>query len=95
MQDAKTATLRQLLDNQNAANNARVIAVDGQVNMDDVVNSRPGDVVRTRSPDSIQPFPFTDIGASAQSTLAYLDKIRSERGGASLDLQSAELQIAA
>ncbi len=94
VQDAKTHTLRQLLDNQNHANNSRVIAVDGQVNIDDVVNSRPGGVVRTRSPDSIQPFPFTDIGASAQSTLAYLDKIRSERGGASLDMQSAELQIA-
>ena len=94
IQDAKTATLRQLVDNQNHANNARVGVVDGQVNIDDVVNSRPGGVVRMRSPDSIVPFPFTDIGGSAQATLEYMDKIRSERGGASLDMLAAELQIA-
>jgi hypothetical protein len=68
--------------------------VDGQVNIDDVTNSRPGGVVRLRSPDSIVPFPFTDIGQSAQSTLDYLDKIRSERGGASLDMMNAQMQIA-
>jgi hypothetical protein len=94
VQDAKTHTLRQLLDNQNHANNARVTVIDGQVNVDDVTNSRPGGVVRARAPDAVVPFPFTDIGPSAQNTLSYLDKIRSERGGASLDLQSAELQIA-
>jgi hypothetical protein len=94
VQDAKTATLRQLLDNQNAANNSRVGVVDGMVNMDDVTNSRPGGVVRMTGLDAIMPFPFNDIGPSAQSTLNYMDKIRSERGGASLDLQSAELQLA-
>ena len=94
VQDSKTGVLRQMLDNQNHANNARVIVVDGQVNTDDVTNSRPGGVVRTRSAGSVEPFPFTDIGPSCQNTLAYLDKQRSERGGASLDLQSAEMQIA-
>lgn len=94
VQDSKTSALRQWLDNQNNANNARVIAVDGQVNIDDVANSRPGGVVRARSPDAVVPFPYNDIGISAASTLAYLDKVRSERGGASLDMQSAEMQIA-
>jgi len=94
VQDSKTHVLRQMLDNQNHANNSRVTVVDGQVNMDDVTNSRPGGVVRARSPGAVEPFPFTDIGPSCMNTLEYLDKQRSERGGASLDLQSAEMQIA-
>jgi hypothetical protein len=94
IQDGKTVVMRQLLDNQNHANNARIGVVDGAVNLDDATNSRPGGLVRIRSADALVPFPFTDIGPSAQNTLAYLDKVRSERGGASLDLQSAEMQIA-
>ena len=94
IQDSKTAALRQLLDNQNNANNSRTLAVDGAVNIDDLTNSRPGGVVRVRSADAVVPFPFNDVGASAQATLDYLDKVRSERGGASLDMQSAEMQIA-
>lgn len=94
IQDAKTATMRQMLDNQNHANNARVIMVDGGANPDDLMNSRPGGVIRATAPGMVEPFPFTDIGPSCQNTLSYLDKVRSERGGASLDLQSAELQLA-
>jgi hypothetical protein len=94
IQDSKTHVLRQMLDNQNHANNARVIVQTGQVDMDDVTNSRPGGVIRVRGPGAVEPFPFTDIGGSCQATLDYLDKVRSERGGASLDLQSAELQLA-
>jgi hypothetical protein len=94
VQDGKTTILRQLIDNQNHANNSRVIAVDGMVNLDDVTNSRPGGVVRATTTDAITPFPFNDIGPSCQATLDYLDKVRSERGGASLDLQSAQMQIA-
>jgi len=37
---------------------------------------------------------MVDVGQSAMLALEYQDKIRSERGGASLDLQSAQLQIA-
>lgn len=94
LQDQKTQTTRQLADNQNHANNARVGAVANSVNMDDLTNSRPGGVVRITSPDALVPFPYTDIGPSCQSTLDYLDKVRAERGGASLDMVTAEAQIA-
>jgi hypothetical protein len=88
VQDAKTRILRQWLDNQNAANNARLGVVTNLVDMDDVLNSRPGGVIRMDSPDAIVPIPSPDIGASAASALGYLDTVRSERGGASLDLQT-------
>ena len=93
VQDVKTATLRNYLDNHNNANNARVGAVEGMVNMDDLLNSRPGGIVRMQSIDSLVPIPRDDIGQSAQSLLQYMDEVRSARGGASLDLQSASAQI--
>lgn len=94
IQDQKTFGIRQWADNTNNANNARVGVVDGAVNTDDITNSRPGGIVRMSSPDAVVPFPFTDVGGSIGTFLEYTDKMRSERGGASLDMQAAELQVA-
>ena len=94
VEEIKTSALRQYLDNLDAMNNRRLVVVDGLVNMDDAVNSRPGGLVRAERIDAVQPIPVDDIGPSSQGLLNYMDKVRSERGGASLDLQAAELQIA-
>ena len=94
VENIKTDTLRQYLDNLDANNNARLVIVDGVVNMDDATNSRPAGVIRADNVDAVKPLAIQDTGPSAQSLLNYMDKIRSERGGASLDLQSAELQLA-
>ncbi len=94
VEDAKTHILRQWLDNQNVANNARFGAVDGEVNMQDLVSSRPGGVVRMRSPDAIFPIPFNDVGPSCMAALQYMDQVRTERGGGAVDMQSGEMQLA-
>lgn len=94
VQMGKTHSLRQWADNLNHTNNTRLGVVDGMVNLDDVVNSRPGGIVRMGAPDAIIPLDVKDVGPSAAGFLEYMDKTRSERGGASLDLQSAEMQIA-
>ena len=83
-----------MTSSRRSMNNRRLVVVDGLVNMDDAVNSRPGGIVRAERVDSVQPIPVDDIGPSSQGLLNYMDKVRSERGGASLDLQAAELQIA-
>lgn len=93
VQDAKTRILRQWLDNQNHANNARVGVVTNLVEMDDVTNSRPGGVIRMDSPDAVVPISVPDIGASCERAMAYLDTVRSERGGASLDLQTRAANV--
>ena len=90
----KTSTLRQYLDNLEQTNNRRLVVVDGMVNMDDAVASRPGGLIRAESLDAVRALEISDIGPSSQNLLNYMDKVRSERGGASLDLQAAELQIA-
>jgi len=57
-------------------------------------DSRPGGLIRAESIEDVFPLPIDDIGRSSLALLDYADKMRSERGGASLDLQSAELQLA-
>lgn len=52
-QKANTALLRAQLDNTMLQVNGRYFAVDGQVNLDDLLTSRPGGVVRVKSPDSV------------------------------------------
>lgn len=92
-QDHKTAFLRQWLDNANHMNNRRLEVVENQVNMEDVLNSRPGGAVRTKSKGVVTPIPVDDIGPSCENALNYLDTVRSERGGASLDMQTSEIPI--
>jgi hypothetical protein len=94
IQDGKTHILRQYMDNLNVANNSRVGAVEGEVNMSDVIDSKPGGVIRLRSADALFPIPFNDVGPAALTALQYMDNIRTERGGAALDMMSGEMQIA-
>jgi hypothetical protein len=93
VQDSKTRILRQWHDNQNHANNARIGAVQNAVDMDDLTNSRPGGVVRITDPNALVPIPVPDIGGSCQAALEYMDTVRSERGGASLDLQNMQTGV--
>ena len=95
-QDVKTAGLRNWIDNQKAVNTARLGVDEKTTNIDDAQNNRPGGLVRTKGPpgNSIMPIPVVDVGPSALLLLEYADKMRSEAGGASLDLQAAELQLA-
>lgn len=95
-QDIKTAGLRNWLDNQKAVNTSRLAVDEKTTNINDATNNRPGGILRTKGPpgNSIMPVPTVDVGPSALMLLEYADKMRSEAGGASLDLQAAELQLA-
>ena len=52
VQLVKSTVMRQLLDNMYLTNNNRVAIMDGMVNLDDLLTSRPGGVVRTKQPPS-------------------------------------------
>lgn len=52
-QKIETALLRGVLDNTYLAINGRYFAVDGQVNLDDLLTSRPGGVVRVKQPGAV------------------------------------------
>lgn len=52
-QRTKTSILRSQLDNMYLAVNGRYFAVEGQVNLDDLLTSRPGGVVRVKGPTAV------------------------------------------
>ena len=52
-QRIKTNILRGMLDNMYLAINGRHFAVEGQVNLDDLLVSRPGGVVRVKQPNAV------------------------------------------
>lgn len=93
----KTEILRSWLDNLNANNNVRMAINSRVVEVDDAVNSRPGGIIRVMGEvgPNIMPIPIQDTGSSALAALEYQDKIRSERGGASLDLTASGQQVGA
>ncbi|MGI9308547.1 MAG: portal protein, partial [Gammaproteobacteria bacterium] len=95
VEDGKTHVLRQWLDNQNVANNTRFGYVEGEVNAQQALNSRPGQLIGMRSPDALFPIPFNDAGPSCLAALQYLDQVRTERGGAAVDMQTGVMQVSA
>lgn len=52
-QKTKTSLLRSMLDNTYLSVNGRYFAVNGQVNLDDLLTSRPGGVVRVNAPGAV------------------------------------------
>ena len=52
-QRTETSILRSTLDNMYLQANGRYYAVEGQVNLDDLLTSRPGGVVRIKQPGSV------------------------------------------
>jgi hypothetical protein len=81
IQNQKTSLLRNILDNVNLQNNQRNLVLEGQVNLDDLLISRPGGIVRTRRMDAVQPMANPPLGQEAYQMMEYLDKIRAGRTG--------------
>ena len=95
LQQIKTTVLRQLLDNVYQMNNARIGAVEGQVNLDDLIANRPGGIVRMRAPGMVQPLTPPSVADAAFPLLSYMDEVREMRTGlskASMGLNADALQ---
>jgi hypothetical protein len=79
----KSTLMRQLLDNIYNTNNARVVAVEGQVNLDDLLTNRPGGIVRTRAPGMVQPLQVPEVSGAVFPALEYMDRLKEQRTGVS------------
>ena len=88
----KSTVMRQLLDNMYLTNNNRVAVMDGMVNMDDLLTSRPGGVVRTKQPPNqvMQPLQAQPISQQAFPLLSYLDTVREARTGITKSAQGLD-----
>lgn len=85
IQDQKTALWRNMFDNIYLQNNQRNVVVEGQVNMDDLLVSRPGGIIRAKRTDSIVPLATPQLGQDAYNMMEYLDKVRAGRSGVDAD----------
>jgi len=83
IQEQKTTLWRNILDNMYLQNNQRTIILDGQVNLDDLMVSRPGGIVRTKAPGAVVPFPTPPLPSDAYKMMDYLDQVRAGRAGVS------------
>ena len=88
----KSTVMRQLLDNMYLTNNNRVAVMDGMVNMDDLLTTRPGGVVRTKQPPNqvMQPMTAQPISQQAFPLLSYLDTVREARTGITKSAQGLD-----
>lgn len=66
IQRINTAVTRQMLDNLYLANSPQKVVVSGEVNLDDLLNPRPGGLIRANSLDAVREVVTTNIAPQAQ-----------------------------
>jgi len=85
IQDNKTSLIRNAMDNIYLQNNQRYIVLENQCNVNDILVSRPGGILRAKRPDAITPLQTPQIGDTVFTMMRYLDEIKAGRSGVSAD----------
>lgn len=94
-QDAATSILRGVLDNVAMTNNPRLAIVEGQVDVDDLLNNEIGAVVRMRQQGAVQELTVPFVAGQTLSALGYIDGLVEQKTGvtrASMGLDPDSMQ---
>jgi hypothetical protein len=86
LQRIKSTLIRQMLDNIYLTNNPRHLVVESAATdetYDDLLTSKPGGLVRTRTPDGVQPLVTPFVAEKAQGLVEYMDQTAEVRTGIS------------
>ena len=83
LQTIKSTLLRQYLDSTYHSVLPRMVAVEGQVNLDDLLDGTAGGIIRTRQAGAVQPLTGQGIGSEVQPLMNYLDQVKTSRTGIS------------
>lgn len=83
IQAAKSQIMRDTMDSLGQSIFPRMGIVEGQVNIDDVLNTDIGQPIRMRAPNMVQPFAVPFVGKEAFPVLGYLDESKENRTGVS------------
>lgn len=81
MQLIESHVTRDVLDSLKASIFPRTAYVEGQVNVDDVLNTEIGAAIRMRQPGMLQTLEVPFVGQQALPVLEYLDQIKERRTG--------------
>jgi len=76
-----TSIMRQTLDNMYMQNAARTIVVDGQVNLDDLLTTRPGSIVRVKSPNAVTAMQTPNFLNDGLAMMQKIDQVKEKRSG--------------
>lgn len=98
VQDLNTGLQRALMDNVNTTTKNRIAYLDGKVNVEDVSDGRPNGALRVKASvadvrAAVMPFAVPDTSANILQNIEFQKSVRSEMGGAALDMQTAQMQI--
>lgn len=99
VQDSTTALTRALMDNLNATNKNRTAHLDGVCEEQDVTDGRTNGSIRVNPQlvqdvrQAIMAFGVPDTSANILSNLDHFRSVRSEAGGAALDLATGQMQL--
>ena len=97
IQRIKSAIIRNVMDSLVMSVNPRLMVLEGQANMRDVLNTEVGSVIRARTPNAVSQLEMPFVGGAALPILSMLDEIKSTRTGitkASQGMDSENLQSA-
>jgi hypothetical protein len=81
LQLLKSNVVRNTLDSLAQSIHPRTGVVEGQVNMDDVMNVETGAIIRMRQPGMVQEYNTTFVGQQAMPIIAWLDEVKAVRTG--------------
>lgn len=85
---------RALLDNMHMQINGRTVAVEGEVNLDDLLTNRPGGIVRVKRTDAVAPLQQGMANLNdAYQALEYNDTAKQERTGVMKLTQGSDADI--
>lgn len=99
VQDSTTALTRALMDNLNATNKNRTAHLDGVCEEQDVTDGRTNGSIRVNPQlvqdvrQAIMAFGVPDTSANILANLDHFRSVRSEAGGAALDLATGQMQL--
>jgi hypothetical protein len=89
----KSTITRQILDNLYLTNMPRMTAIDGQVNMDDLLTVAPNGVVRMKSAGAVQALSVPPTAAQSFPMLDYMDQVLQKRSGVTQTSQGLDANI--
>lgn len=93
LQLIKSSIMRNTLDSLAQSIHPRTLVVEGQVNIDDVLNNETGAIIRARNPGAVVPFSTPFVGQAALGVMAYLDEIKTQRTGISRASQGLDADV--
>lgn len=95
IQRIKSSIMRNTLDSLAMSIHPRIAVTEGMVNMDDVLSTEVGAIIRQRSAGQVQPLSMPFVGREAFPVLQYMDQVKEARTGiskASAGLDAGALQ---